>query len=257
LRERGHDGEQLNNRLIEKVLEFGQRYRKEYLESEYSRTGLEQDWWNSLEFFFDHAFYQGRRDDVSTRVKDAAEAVLRENKQLVDGGFLNNDRKVLKEMLDSKIGKGKVGKKRDVAMVVSILEFLSTIPRRNIVAYTVKQIQDSTINSHYWELQNKIAQVGPKVASFYLRDVVSLFELWHEVSDESQEYLQPIDTWVRKLALKAKLAEQGDSDEKIRASIVALCDQENVSPLQFNQGAWYLGYHSFDLLLDLLSEGQG
>ncbi|MCM8829919.1 MAG: hypothetical protein NC824_02855 [Candidatus Omnitrophica bacterium] len=32
---------------------------------------------------------------------------------------------------------------------------------------------------------------------------------------------------------------------KVREKIVRVCYESGVSPIEFNQGAWYLGFHSF------------
>ena len=36
------------------------------------------------------------------------------------------------------------------------------------------------------------------------------------------------------------------------AAIADTCQQQGVDPIRFNQGAWYLGAHSFNVLLENL-----
>lgn len=169
----------------------------------------------------------------------------------------------LKKELEKKIGKGKVGKARDVEMVISTLKYISRISNRNIIVHSIERINSGKIEDHYKELQyqynqaNGIYQVGPKIASLYLRDVVSLFQLEDKLSEDDYIYLQPIDTSVRKVAIKIGLVTNSENevnDEEIRKKIVKLCQEFHCSPLQFNHGAWYTGNYAFDLLFDNLAK---
>jgi endonuclease III len=161
--------------------------------------------------------------------------------------------------LRDKIGKGKVGKSRDVDMVVSALSYINKIPYKNIVAHSATQIRGGKLKQHYQELQsrsgdNGITQVGPKIAAFYLRDVVSLCQLSGSVDNASAFCLQAVDTWVQKVAEKLGIVRVGADTSEVQNAIVGLCEKEQISALRFNQGAWFTGYHSFDLVLDLLSK---
>lgn len=65
--------------------------------------------------------------------------------------------------------------------------------------------------------------------------------------------VQPIDVWVRKIASKAKIIDDPEEkDEIVRKNIVEACLDSGVSVIKFNQGAWYLGHNSFDILIDNL-----
>jgi len=67
--------------------------------------------------------------------------------------------------------------------------------------------------------------------------------------------LQPVDTWVRQVAYEAGMIKNLDEpDKKVRINIVEACLKSDVSTIRFNQGAWYLGYHSFELLINKLKE---
>jgi hypothetical protein len=165
----------------------------------------------------------------------------------------------LREQLLEKIGRGKVGKARDVDMTVSALEYVGRLPENNIVSFSLAQIRAGAIEGHFKHLQRGlnsagIVQVGPKVAAFYLRDLVSLYSLDACVPQQFQFCLQPIDVWVRKLAHKTGIGGKVASDEPIREAIVDLCKTYGCSALQFNQGAWYAGYFAFDLLVELIAQ---
>ncbi len=74
------------------------------------------------------------------------------------------------------------------------------------------------------------------------------------IPDDAAFCLQPVDVWVRRIARKAGIAGPTDNDPAIRKGILKACRDEGVSPVVFNQGAWYMGYHAFGLLLERLAE---
>lgn len=252
----------MNTRLIEAILTYGRRYRAEYL-SRYSSTALYIDPWLALQFFFGHACYQGRLDIVSEKVEAAVISTLSpyfsNGEMIANYETLRHEkwRSIERELLE-RIGPGKVGKRRDVRMVLSTLEFLNAIPDRNIVRYSVDEIRNGSIARHFADLQSArndkgITQVGPKIAAFYLRDIISLFALDEFVTAETALYLQPVDVWVRKLAQHTQIVPPKPTDAAVRDAILLLCKEKSVSPLLFNQGAWYLGIHAFDLLIEVLN----
>jgi hypothetical protein len=84
--------------------------------------------------------------------------------------------------------------------------------------------------------------------------LVSLYGLSGFIDAAAASCLQPVDVWVRRIARKAGIAGLADSDVAIRSGILKACRDEGVSPIGFNQGAWYIGYHAFDLLLERLAQ---
>ena len=248
----------MNSRAVKAIIAYGQRYRDEKLRNAWTEKRLLEDWREALRFFFDKAFYQGRSDEMSGRVHKAARIVLEpwfaEAEQSPDNWNLEE----LRRSLQAKIGKGKVGRGRDVEMVISSLRYISRLSDLNIVAHSKQRIEAGEIGQHFDELQKAkneagIIQVGPKIASFYLRDVVSLFALEGKVCDNFQFTLQPIDVWVRRVAFDTGMAPSGANDRQVAQAIIDLCRKENCSPLQFNQGAWFAGARAFPLLMENLT----
>ena len=139
-------------------------------------------------------------------------------------------------------------------MVISTLRYIHRLPRHNIVAYSADSIRAGRLRKHYVDLQESIYQVGPKVASLYLRDTVAALALEKNITTDSWICLQPIDGWVRKVACKSGMVTDSASDIEIQQTIVRLCTERGVSPLLFSQGVWYLGYNSLDLLLEMLAQ---
>lgn len=245
----------MDQALVRSIVQYGDRYCQEML-GKYDPLQLLADWWSALDFFFGRACFQGRRDDISERVYQAVVVVLAPRFRRKDGTTIYQEEhsqrwQTVATELRQRIGKGKVGKSRDVDMVLSTLDFIGQLSSFNIVSYSIQRIREGEVDRHFDELQ-RIVQIGPKIASFYLRDVVSLYQLESEVPDEFAFCLQPVDVWVRKLVNKTGLADNEASDKEIREAIVALCKKHGYSPVRFNQGAWYMGYFAFDLLLETL-----
>lgn len=249
--------------LLRAVASYGHIYREAAL-GKYDTAALSSNAWLAIDFFLSRACFQGRRDAVSELVYNAVISAL--SRYLPPEGFQDAYRELssqswvpVKRALGDCIGRGKVGKARDAAMVVSSLQFIGGLPDLNIVKYAVREITGGRIDQLYSSLQaakspTGIVQVGPKVAAFYLRDVVSLYRLDDTVSPEFGFCLQPIDVWVRKVVGRLGLAPHSGDDHDLQVAIVDACRANGVSPLLFNQGAWYLGFNAFDILLELLAK---
>ncbi len=255
--------EKMNKKLLEAIVANGDEYCRSYLR-EYDTHALASDWWQAFDFFLAHACFQGRRDEVSNRVYKNARAVLYplfSDKQR-DQNYEAQKKTKWKDVnsgLYGRIGKGKVGKARDVKMILSALSYIDRLDDRNIVANSVAQIRSKNLQQHYAKLQARngnqgIIQIGPKIAAFYLRDVVSVFQLSDFVGNQSAFCLQAVDTWVCKVAEKLGIVGDDAATSKVQGAIVSMCEEHEISALRFNQGAWFTGYHAFDLLLDLLSK---
>ncbi len=72
-------------------------------------------------------------------------------------------------------------------------------PDKNMVRYSVEMIKNSKLEELWSGLQKSrskggIRSVGKKIASLYLRDLVTILGLEQEVSNNHQIFLQPIDT---------------------------------------------------------------
>ncbi len=255
----------MSRNLFNAIASYSKTYWDRHL-SYIEPNKLTNNFWPALDFFLSRACYQGRRDEISVKVYWAAIETLKPKLSTSDGAskyqiLKKQNWKPVEIALRSKIGKGYVGKARDVDMVLSTLDFISSLPDLNLVRYSVEQIKRGNLEKHYLELQARrsesgIVQVGPKIAGLYLRDIVSLYDLDSKISYSSAYCLQPVDTWVRKLAYRLKIVNEGGSDQQIQKAIVSLCKSKGVSPLLFNQGAWYVGYNAFDIALELLDRSE-
>ena len=253
----------MNTEAIKIISSYSARYQQEYL-SEYDIDDLQSDWWEAFDFFLSRACVQGRSDKVSLKVYRAVNLTLTpifEGKyQTTKFGRIKANRwRTVRRNLEEKIGEGKVGKGRDIDMIISALFFLDRLGDKNIVNYSVRMIQNNKISELYKELQksqdrNGIVQVGPKIASFFLRDLVFLFNLGGEITPETMPLIQPVDTWVKRICNSIGIVSMDDDFEVIRNKIIEYCHNAQVDPLDFNQGTWYVGSHSYDLVLEFIKE---
>ena len=242
-------------RLILNIANLSEKYHQKHLAARWSKDKLLNDWYCAFEFFLDHTLLQGRSDRVSEKVVEAVFEVFEDNRNMIEEGFKSGSWEDLKGRLFERIGKGKVGKRADVDHVIDSLKFLrEKISDRNVVKYTVDEVKAGRVMQVYEEL-DRIRQVGDKVACFYLRDVVTLFELEGCVPPEHRRLLLPIDTWVRKFAKEYLVKDAKDpKDDEIKQKILKVCDDYGVSPAKLDQGIWYAGFNSYNLLIEILKQ---
>lgn len=248
----------MNSESIKKIEHFGDKYIEKYLTNVFNKDLMRKDWWEGLKFFLSRSFAQGRTDAISMRVEEKAMNIL--EKYIEDHGgdpiviLKENNHTVIRNALEEVIGKGKVGRGRDIEMVISILKFVSKLEEKNLVTYSIYEIEKGNLKQHYDKLQ-EIYSIGPKISSFYLRDLICMYSLEEKMSKEDFKFLQPIDTWVRQVAFKVGIIDKSDEkDSLVREKIVKACLNLNVSTIKFNQGAWFLGHNSFDILLENINK---
>jgi len=223
---------------------------------------------------------QGRRDSVSLVFLAATKAALSEllpaniNDQdrasrvlnwseagwFRRGNWNNSDNPVREALdrtyiieLDGTTRRSGTGKGRDREMVLDTFRFICEHPCAegqllNIAAYSAERIEAGATATIYRELDG-IRQIGPKIAAVFLRDTVAVLNLQQHLGAEHFRLLQPVDTWVRQIAGRLNI-EPGQHG--LAAALAQACQEAGVDPIRFNQGAWYLGAHSFDLLLENL-----
>jgi endonuclease III len=225
---------------------YGNRYQHEVMQIDtWPSDLLSNDWFASLEFWFSKSFYRGRRDDISDRFRNCAMSVIRNfgKDRLLDAS---------NEELSSLLGDAGVNNHIDRRMVIQSLEFIKKISNYNLAVYSKDWIKAEKTQLIHSELQS-IFGIGPKLASFYLRDLCFIYKL----SPKNQEQLVclfPVDTWVKKVSVKLGIpgCTKGSNVEDIVEPVVQFCMNNKISPLLFNAGAWLIGAMSFDMLFELL-----
>ncbi|MEJ5339450.1 MAG: hypothetical protein ACK42C_01495 [Aquificaceae bacterium] len=236
-----------------KVLFFfeslGERYAKVYLYNmDFTDDKLSTDPYLAMEFFIRHSFYRGRRQELSSRyVND----VLR----VLDEYELKNApiESLLEDKFLSRIKEIKISKK-DIEHLESLFSELRKLKNEgyNFYNYIRNLVKAGELEKVYKELKG-IKEVGDKIASFILRDVILISQIRKNIDRKEVPYIFPVDTHVRKV-IKDYLALS--SEEKLFDYIEGLQKNDTLSVSRIAAGMWYSYYHSFELLLEnfLLSE---
>jgi len=244
---------------------MGKRYINEFLAEEAcDPSRLTSDWYYAFKFFLSKLYMQGRNDSLSDRyLKNMTSCLdqyfqidptstleaLWQNQHIPHDAQWDNfeiEQSDLWQHFDNQMGK-----RRDREMVIDVLRYLHSIPLYNIVNLSLNEIGAGRIQDH----RNKLMQIwgaGPKTSAFYLRDVIFLFNC--ELTPEDSIELQPIDTWVKQVVNSLRNDQKNDMEISIEDLIVRYGGTARNSAL-LNAGMWYLGKHSFKLVLKLLTLG--
>jgi hypothetical protein len=252
-----------------KTLEvYGNRYIQEYIGYWKKRSGtLKKDWLTGLDFFLSQIYFQGRDDELSERYYEAAIAALEKHfgserstrdkmyEMAWDKNYIPHNPawkrfKKRDNPLWKRIAAADSGKERDKEMVMDILRFIRECPGKNVVVYSLEYIAQGDMLTLYDKLDS-IYQIGDKVASFYLRDLSFIYDL--ELSSKELFTIQPIDTWVKQVAIHLGICSRKDSNSTIATKLLKACKKVNVDPKKVNAGAWYAGSKAFDLLLEQIT----
>ena len=230
---------------IKAIEKYGHLYVERFLQKQIaSKADIYNDPQRAIEFFFMKVFYRGRRDELSERFINAALKTIRERRpsKNYDKTLFNN------QLISNGVNNG-----HDRRMVLEVLDFTfnSLGPySNNIVQYTIHQIKERKIADVFNELIG-IHAIGNKLASFYLRDVIIIYQLEKLLKPDEFRYCQPIDTWVKQVALKIGIITQKNEDiEDTKNAIIETCLDAGLSPLLFNAGMWMVGDQSFELLIE-------
>ena len=119
---------------------------------------------------------------------------------------------------------------------------LTVMANRNItnLASHVKGLIQNNQTKEAHRLLTSIRGIGTKISSLYLRDVAYLGK-FPEIRIKDQYYLQPVDTWIEQALSIIFGREKPRVLKEKQERIVNLCITANISPIAFNQGAWFLG----------------
>ncbi|MFB6197252.1 MAG: hypothetical protein ABEI52_03130 [Halobacteriaceae archaeon] len=208
----------------------------------------------ALLFFLYRSFHGARRVELSREYfqhsKDVIETERAQIGNVLDGGEADDWKETIRTELETEIGNS-----ADCQMVISLIEWLSDDSiSGNIVQSSQRKIKNGELAEHHREIRKNVFNVGPKKASLYLRDIVAIANL--ESTTEGQwEYIIPIDTQIATVA-SAVLEEdiQTDSWRHSARRIADVCRQHSISPVEFDEGAWYIGANALGILLDSISE---
>ncbi len=242
--------------LVRQIARFYKNYESELLKG---RIKDKNDYLKSpkraLFFILSYSFYQGRRDEISTmfeeRAKTTLESFLGNNNVLLYSSPRITDKENLRTKykgLYDLLKQNKVNKEGDRLMVVSLVNFIQFNNEKNILHFLIEKIKSKKIAEAYQDLDG-IWSIGPKIASFILRDIVYIYKLESYLSDEDYYFLQPIDTWVHNLSKSIDLVDNNKIYKGEAKDITDKCFEFGVNPIHYNQGVWYVGANSLKILL--------
>lgn len=234
---------------LKQVAAFSEPYRAEYLES-VGDTKPGNDPFR-LRFFLKKAMAGARHESTSATYRKAAETVLRENqdriKRRLNGEDVFPDSELESELKDAGLTNG-----ADRQMVIDIIDLLADInDDHDIVAYTRERIETGGIEVIHDRLTD-IHNIAQKKAALFLRDVVTIWDLEDQLSWAEYRYVFPVDTQVRQVATELGIVDDGVSRNQLIDAILEAC-RPDVSPVELNQGAWYLGANAFDVVMNNLA----
>jgi len=171
--------------------------------------------------------------DAVMRASELSPSVIwREYKQLLRGVNLNVANNPLSPEGTEFVRKG--GERK--TWQPSIIEFAASAPdRRNLITWAREQLASErtrVAHSHLCQING----LGPKIASFFLRDVATTYVL---EPDGDRHLLQPVDVWVRRLASLTCGRGELPSDSACAQAVVESALAVGASPERVNQGMWY------------------
>lgn len=228
---------------------YGSRYRDELLgDWVSSRSAVLVSPQLAMRRWLNCSFMRGRRDQVSVmflnRANEAIAAV--EQQRGATSGLAPVWTTAVRTDLESEMVARQVNNQGDRSMVLATFDRANAWPEDNfnIVARAERLARARALSTIHRELDD-LPWVGDKLACFFLRDVVDVYGV--SVTREDEAFVQPIDTWVFQLAEMIGLAVTWRT---VKQTIIDECLAAGVSPRQFNQGAWYIGTHSLNVLLE-------
>ncbi len=126
-----------------------------------------------------------------------------------------------------------------------------------LAGYAAQLYADDEIGNIWMDIQQAIVQsgrveaiyekitgikgIGPKVGALVLRDMVALYDLESQIEPGDFHYLQPVDTWIRRIGpmLTDEITDK-TADWVIAGKLSKLCRRNRVSGVRFNQGMQFL-----------------
>jgi len=247
-------------KMIKKIASFHKGYVNSILKKrEEDKEKYKSSLIDSLFYIFSFSFFRGRNDKLSKKFKERAINAINElNKDhSIEELIMNKKKKFVKKansliskkdykLVFKRLKEEEVNNKYDRLMVVSLIDFYRTIDE-NIVNYMILKIRNGELSNLSDELE-KVLYIGDKISSLILRDTVIIYDLKKYLKPDDYIYLQPIDTWVFQVAKEIGMI----NEEKIKKchpeQIVKKCQEFSIDPIEFNQGAWYIGANPLNII---------
>jgi len=236
------------------ILEIFQEFGRVFYKSSQERLrNIESDKSKAFSVFPGTFFYRGRNDTTSEHYKRVAEKKFQRYglRRLLENPDVMSEQEVIISLVNGKEIRRSLNNKLDRKMFRASLKKLSSVKDNNFVSYTKHKILNGEFEAVYKEML-EIDGAGPKTTALYLRDIVFAFRLKDCLQEEDYLRLFPVDTWVRKICKKLRLAEQSDNDDILIRKVVSKCRELRMNPLLVNAGMWYSGKFSPEIVINNL-----
>lgn len=237
---------------MEAVSTFAGQYREQYLSESRIDPRQETDPLR-LRFLFEKIFASARSGAVSARYREAAERVLSDHQAAVRERWNSTTNGITDAELKTALETEGLTNGRDRRMVVDVVDELGRIPEydHDIVRYARDRIEAGAVGEAF-ETLDGVYNVGPKKASLFLRDVTSFWGLEESIEEDQYRYVMPIDTRVHQVADALGIVGTEEPDWRSNADAIVTECNGHVSPISFNQGAWYVAVNAFGILIENL-----
>ncbi len=254
----------MNRLVLSRIASFGIELEEE-ITKKHNPDLLTSNRNASLSFFLKNTAYGGRRDRLAE--------IIGANIVLATTDFLNTSASKSMDRYrhhlecwkptDVAFRRGMLPRP-DIERSVGIYEWWSN---EGDLKRILEVISKGQIESVYVRLHG-IHGVGPKKAKLLLRMLVSLYGLEDTIKKVNAQHLvyaQPIDVWVYRAAKRLELIQTDITEpvnpnkiqlveQQIGEEIVESCIEVGVSPIKFNEGAWFLFVRSPEWLWSKLSD---
>lgn len=233
------------NRKMKAIEDYGRMYVTKNLGRECSEIMSNPQ--EALTFFYGKVFMRGRNDKMSGIFMNRTLEALQKYTSLLDIDLTSLEQELLLHHVNNH---------HDRRMVLESIRFIRENLKDydyNIFTWAVDAIQTNRSHEAFRTLDG-IYAIGDKLAAFYLRDVALVSDLEPTIQSESYIYFQPIDTWVKQVTDAIGITEEKTDRDVlvVKEKIIACCREAGVSPLLFNAGAWMMGAHAFETLIERL-----
>lgn len=125
--------------------------------------------------------------------------------------------------------------------------------RGNLYDWVHREVSTTGRLQPLYEEVVDITGIGENLAMFFLRDAIWVADIESKVGEGGHFYLQPTTAPIKECA-KGIWPGRNNHDHGLAAELTKFCLNEGVSPIEFNQGAWYFTRFVTDSKSDIARE---
>ena len=208
-------------------------------------------------------------------------AYFGDNDEVNGSGFAGKLKDIDPQAYDEALKTAGVNNGADRKMILSSYRFFAELPDNNPTNY----ILNNPIEQTHKRIDD-IDSIGDKLTSFYHRNLYKRFDIPENVNG-IENFLLPIDTHIGKISFLAGITSEienktirekiaakylqsisdysfdnksevtkinlnKDDLNEIKQAIMLTCGKHNINPMDYNQGAWCVGFYSLPILFSII-----